>query len=324
MQEAPLFAEAEGPAEGRAFWLQTSDGVRIRMGWWPAASTDGRAKGTVLLFPGRTEYVEKYGHAAREYTAQGFNMIAVDWRGQGLADRALPERATGHIDDFSDYQRDVAAVIAAVDALEGTSAPLPRALIGHSMGGAIGLRALYDGLGVVASVFSAPMWGIRLHPFLRPTAWVLSALSRPLKMGHRFAPGTVPETYTLANPFEENMLTRDREMWDYMCRQLTAHPELALGGPSLNWLNRALIEMRDLMRRPAPDLPCMTWLGEGERIVDKGAIRRRMKDWAKGELVMPEGAEHEIMMELPEVRDAFYARTSAFFAAHFEAAQTPA
>lgn len=320
MQEAPLYEEAEGPAGGRAFWLTTSDGVRIRMGWWPA---QGEAKGTVLLFPGRTEYVEKYGHAACAYTKAGFNMISVDWRGQGLADRALPERATGHIDEFDEYQRDVAAVTAAVRELEGER-PLPWSVIGHSMGGAIGLRAIYEGLPVAASVFSAPMWGIRFHPIVRPAAWVLSTLSRPLRMSDRFAPGTVPEAYTQANPFADNMLTRDPEMWEYMRRQITAHPDLSLGGPSLNWLNRALLDVRDLMRRPAPALPCMTWLGEGERIVDKSAVQKRMASWPDGELVMPEGAEHEIMMELPEVREAFYARTTAFFAEHFAKAKPSA
>ena len=52
-------------------------------------------------------------------------------------------------------------------ALEGLGAPKPWFLIGHSMGGAIGLRALHDGLPVQAAAFSAPMWGIAMHPALR-------------------------------------------------------------------------------------------------------------------------------------------------------------
>ena len=309
METAPLHPEAEGPEGGQAFWLTCTDGVRVRMAWWPAEG----AKGTVLFFPGRTEYVEKYGRAAAEYVAAGYNLAAMDWRGQGLADRALDDVATGHVDEFSDYQLDVDAMVAAVDSLE--AGPLPRVLIGHSMGGCIGLRAAHR-LKLAAAAFSAPMWGIRLHAAVRPAAWVLSALSRPLGFSSRYAPGTEAETYALTAEFAGNMLTRDEEMWEYMRRQLTAHPELALGGPSLHWLNRAMVEMRALMRMPAPDMPCLTFLGGNERIVDPAAVRRRVADWPGAELVVPEGAEHEILMETPEVREDFFARTIALFDTH--------
>ena len=54
---APLFTDIHpGPTGGEAFWAQTSDGVQIRVAHWPTEN----AKGTVLMFPGRTEYIEKY------------------------------------------------------------------------------------------------------------------------------------------------------------------------------------------------------------------------------------------------------------------------
>jgi len=49
--------------------------------------TGQHVKGTVLLFPGRTEYIEKYGPAAADFLARGFATVVIDWRGQGLADR---------------------------------------------------------------------------------------------------------------------------------------------------------------------------------------------------------------------------------------------
>ncbi len=70
------------------------------------------AKGTVLLFPGRTEYIEKYGRAARDLYQRGFATLTVDWRGQGLADRMLEDARIGHVHYFTDYQKDVAAMIA--------------------------------------------------------------------------------------------------------------------------------------------------------------------------------------------------------------------
>jgi lysophospholipase len=48
---APLFDDlADGPPAGRALWLQTADGVKIRVALWGTGQ-----KGTVLLFPGRTD-----------------------------------------------------------------------------------------------------------------------------------------------------------------------------------------------------------------------------------------------------------------------------
>ena len=80
--DAPLFDDiAQGPAEGRDFWRETSDGVRIRLGLWPAAQTDSPV-GTVLLFPGRTEYIEKYGLIAAELADRGFATLSIDWRGK--------------------------------------------------------------------------------------------------------------------------------------------------------------------------------------------------------------------------------------------------
>ena len=83
---APLFPQADGPQGGVAQWLTTSDGVRVRVAVWGRDAP----KGTVLLFPGRTEYVEKYGRAAGDLLARGFATVAIDWRGQGLADRLQP------------------------------------------------------------------------------------------------------------------------------------------------------------------------------------------------------------------------------------------
>jgi len=60
MQPAPLRNDlAEGPQGGSAVWVSAADGVRLRVGGWPAGSG-----GTVLLFTGRTEYIEKYGRIA--------------------------------------------------------------------------------------------------------------------------------------------------------------------------------------------------------------------------------------------------------------------
>ncbi|MGJ8618193.1 MAG: alpha/beta fold hydrolase [Sulfitobacter sp.] len=293
---APLFSDIDlGPAGGSAHWVDTSDGKRIRVAHWPAPAT----KGTVLLFPGRTEYIEKYGPAASDLAARGLGTFAIDWRGQGLADRMLDDPRVGHVDAFSDYQKDVAAMLRAAREL---ALPRPFFLLAHSMGGCIGLRAVIEGLPVQAAAFTAPMWGITIAPHLRHLASVLSHLMPRFGRGHLMPPGSKAEPYVLAEPFEDNMLTTDAQMYDMMRDHLIAHPELALGGPSFVWLREALVETMHLAGRSAPSLPCVSWLGSNERIVDVPRIEARMEDWKGGRLEMIEGAEHEVLMEQDALR----------------------
>lgn len=310
IKAAPLFEDiAGGPEGGVAHWLTASDGLRIRVGLWNMAD----AKGTVLIFPGRTEFIERYGDAARALQERGYASLAIDWRGQGIADRLLANRAIGHVERFADYQRDVAAVMGYAEQMQ---LPRPFYLLGHSMGGCIGLRAVSEGLDVAAVMFSAPMWGLTLAPAMRPVAWILSSLSAPFGVGRSMVPGRVEEGYVLEADFAGNSLTGDADMFATMREQLTRQPELDLGGPSLRWLNQSLREMRSLASRPAPELPCLTFLGTQEAIVDPARIRARMANWPGGVLRVIEGGRHEMLMDSPQMRGMIYDETAAFFARH--------
>ena len=304
---APFFTDVyTGPEGGAAYWVNTSDGVRIRVGYWPAEN----AKGTVLLFPGRTEYIEKYALCAAALAKRGYATLAVDWRGQGLADRLLDDPLIGHVGKFSDYQRDVAALL---DTAEKLNVPKPLHLIAHSLGGCVGLRALMNGLNVTSAVFSGPMWGINMGPHLRATAWALGRLMPYLGQGHRLARKSLLRPYVLSEPFANNTLTTNETMFAMMRDHLQAHPELALAGPSFIWLRAALDETRSLACRPSPNVPCLTFLGTRERIVDVDRVHDRMAAWPNGRLDLVDGAEHEPLMEGPEVTEPLFDQIAEHF-----------
>ncbi len=307
MSEAPLYHDvADAPADGRAFWLKAADGVRIRVGLW---RHDG-ARGTVFLLPGRTEYVEKYGRAADELRLRGYAMLTVDWRGQGLADRPLDDKMSGHVGDFAEYQLDMDAMLVFARAQR---LPEPYYMIAHSMGGCIGLRSLTRGLPFKAAAFTAPMWGILIAAWMRPLAIALTTASRWLNFDNRYAPGTGAKTYVLEAPFTGNSLTTDAEMWDYMRQQALAHPDLTLGGPSLGWLKAALTECHALTQQPSPEVPALVALGTQERIVDVGPIHARMTVWPRGTLDIYQGCEHEVLMERASARDNFFESATKLF-----------
>jgi lysophospholipase len=312
---APLHGDIHpGPDDGKAWWAKTSDGVRIRIADW---ARDAATRGTVLMFPGRTEYVEKYGVIAHGFNERGFAMAAIDWRGQGLADRLSENARLGHVGTFADYQRDVATLVRVARARD---LPRPWYLLAHSMGGCIGLRALIEDLPVSATAFTGPMWGIAMSRHKRPFAWALSRLMPRLGRAEGLPPGTRLDPYVLSDPFEANLLTTDIEMFDMMRDQLLAHGELSLGGPSFQWLREALDECRALRRLPSPSAPCVTYLGERERIVDVDAIHDRMARWPGGRLEMIRNGEHEVLMEAPDARARLLDHMTAHFAAATEIA----
>jgi lysophospholipase len=309
MLDAPFFADlAAGPRGGEALWFYADDGVRLRAGYWP-----GGAKGTVLLLPGRTEYVEKYGPAAAELAARGYATLCVDVRGQGLADRLIDDPLKGHVARFGDYQMDMQALLALARKIGCAE---PYYLLSHSMGGAIGLRSLINGMPFRAASFSAPMWGVRVPLLTRPFARIIARAM--VAGGHAFAyaPTTGALPYVLKAAFAGNTLTTDRANWDAMVAHLAAQPALSLGGPTVAWLDAAFAECRDLAKAPSPDVPCYCALGTSERIVATGPVHRRMAQWQHGQLEIFVGAEHEVMMEGASIRTRFFDATAALFDAH--------
>jgi len=309
MNKAPFFNDvAEGPDDGAAYWIKASDGVRLRVAYWP-----GGDKGTILLYPGRTEFVEKYGRAAVELTALGYHVLTIDWRGQGLADRLIDDALLGHVNDFADYQLDVTAMNTAADDL---GCPRPRFLMAHSMGGCIGLRALHEGLPVKAVAFSAPMWGMSVAPALRPIAAPLVRIMAKFGKGNMRAPGTDADAYLKIAGFDDNTLTSDADMYAYMQRQALAHPEMTLAGPTVTWVKHSFRETAALQKMAAPNMAAVTFIGGNERIVDSEGTKRLMAGWKRGTLKSVAGAEHEIIMEKPKIRAAFFAAADALFFNH--------
>lgn len=310
MEPAPL-APADGPPGGRAVWLRTDDRVRIRAALWPQPAG---GRGTVLVMPGRTEWIEKYGITAAALAARGWGTLTVDWRGQGLADRAQADPLKGHIGAFAEFQSDLRAVLGYA-AAQGLG-PMP--WLAHSMGGAIAFRGLVNGLRPPAVAFSAPMWGLSTPEGTRRALTVLAGLARPLGLDGGYTPTTGPAYGLGSMGFDLNTLTRDRAMFDRMKNQLAADARLGLGGPTLRWMGAALAEMAALARAPSPPVPALIGLGGAEKIVSPQAIRARAARWPGVELAEYPGAEHELLMELPAVRDDLLDRATRLFAARAE------
>ncbi len=308
METAPFYEDvAEAPNGGRAFFVRTVDGSRIRFALW-----SGGNKGLAVVMPGRTECLEKYGRVAGKLTERGYAVAIIDWRGQGLSDRLNDSTAVGHVDDFSDYQADLSALLAhpEVVAING-----PRTLFAHSMGGCIGLSALLAGNTFSAAVFSAPMWGLHLPGPNKLLAPVLANVGTALGMGQKPLTGQPKGFYLTRESFEGNNLTHDRDHWDYMREQVVKYPALGLGTPSFNWLKGALGAFKIFEHAQMPSLPTLMFVGGDESVVSPAAIRSFSQRFASGKLVEIEGARHEVWMETPARQAQCWAEIDRFLAA---------
>lgn len=154
--------------------ITTADDVEL---FWQSWCVD-QPTGVIVLLHGLAEHSGRYTETAEFFAQHGWAIYACDLRGHGLsADGHRPGRV--HIDNFSDYERDVDAILQ----LARKNQPnLPCLIMGHSMGGLISLRyaiqhpELLDGA-VISSPTLGPHPDARLPGFLDWLVKVISKLS---------------------------------------------------------------------------------------------------------------------------------------------------
>src|SRR5277367_4909399 len=200
----PLVVTPDNPVPPGAIVesLRAVDGLRLRAARWTPSR---RVRGTVALFMGRAEFIEKYFETIGQLLDRGFAVATLDWRGQGGSARQLKNPRKGHIDDFSLFERDLNAL---VDDVLGPSCPQPWFGLCHSMGGAIMLSIAQAGrCPFERTVLTAPMIGPAGLRYPR-AAHTLVEILDTLGFGGAFAPGGRGAS-VMVRPFEDNVLTSD-------------------------------------------------------------------------------------------------------------------
>jgi lysophospholipase len=288
--------------------LRAPDGVALRFARWPAPP--GR-KGTVCLFHGRAEFIEKYFESVRELQARGFAVATLDWRGQGLSDRALADTHKGHVYDFDEYGADLTAFMQEVVLPDS---PPPMFALAHSMGASVLLRSVHRGQRWFDRiVLSTPL--IALPGFRATRMPKLSARAMRLAgFGKAYIPGG-DATVLSMRPFADNLLTSDPVRYARVSAILESEPALRLGSPTIAWADaayRVIAEFADPAYPSSIRHPLLL-IGAGrDEIVSTPAIEDFAVQLRAGAHLIVAGAKHELIMEQDRYRAQFWAAFDAF------------
>jgi lysophospholipase len=288
--------------------LKTPDGVALRFARF--APPAGR-RGTVCIFPGRTEWIEKYFETVRDLRARGFAVAIFDWRGQGLSDRALSDRHKGHVRSFAEFDTDLETFMREIVLPD---CPPPIFALGHSMGATVLIRAAYRGQRWFDRiVLSGPMIGIAFLTSITMAAGIVRVM-RFAGLGSTYLPGRYPGVLDL-RPYAGNILTTDPVRYARNAAILEAEPALALGGPTVAWCDAAFRAIRPFHEPSYPSRirqPILI-IGAGrDAIVSNAAIEDFATLLRAGSHLQIVGAQHELLMEQDRYRSQFWAAFDAF------------
>jgi len=296
------------PENATAGTIKTPDGAELRFARW--APPAGR-KGTVCVFTGRSESIEKYFETVRDLRDRGFAVAIIDWRGQGHSSRRLRDTRKGYVRSFSDYEIDVETFVTQVVLPD---CPPPYFALAHSMGGTVLLRLAHSGKRWFDRVvLSAPMIDLPGSRTALPARLLLRAM-RIAGQGSRYVPGGNDELSGLAS-FVNNPLTSDPVRYARNAAILEEDPTLGIASPTVAWADAAFSAMMTFRRISYPSQirqPILMLAASSDTVVSTAAIEEFAYHLRAGSHLVIAGAKHEILQEQDRYRSQFWAAFDAF------------
>lgn len=297
------------PLGASSGYLDIRKGVRVRYASWQSALRERR--GTVCVFPGRNEFIEKYFEVVGELRRRGFAVAVLDWRGQGGSSRLTRSPMKGHVRSFDDYEEDLAYFMKGVVLPD---CPAPYFALAHSMAATVLFRAATKrGSWFSRMVMTAPMIELLGLPMPQELCRRLAAGLTLCGFGKQAASND--QKYWTSEVFEGNPLTSDRERFLRNVGVLRAAPGLAVGPPTIGWLNAAfsaMAELGDEKFAPRVRIPSLMVAAGDDQIVSSKAIEDFASRLRAGSQLVLRGARHEILQERDAIREQFWAAFDAF------------
>ena len=254
--------------------LQTRDGLALSTWHYPSPSPRGR----VVLVHGYADHVGRYPHVIEALTAAGYDCHALDLRGHGRS-----EGVRGHVLSFQEYMDDLDLFVA-----ELPRDPLPRFLIGHSLGGLLTLRYVLDHPDAFAGVAVS-------SPYLH-----LATDVHFLKEAVATAASHLAPTLLTKSPIEAKALSHDPVM-------VQAYIDDPLVFKTLNarWFFQTREAQEEVLERAAEiRLPVLMLIGSADPIAEPERSRQVFKLLGSPDktLKVYDGFLHEVFNEVERDR----------------------
>lgn len=290
--------------------IKTPDNVKLRFAHWPSEGT--KRQGTLCIFQGRAEYIEKYFETVSQMRKRGFAVATLDWRGQGGSERLLKNPRKGYVRHFDDYITDLQTFMQQVVLPD---CPPPYYVLAHSMGGLILLLAEP----VVRSYFermvlTGPLFGLgdMYHPV--GAARLATKILAPLGFRKSYPPGE-GDTLVDFQPFVGNVLTSDPVRFARNGDIVRKAPHLSLGSATIGWAHEAFKAMETVLDpsfAPRVSVPILMIAAGADRIVSNIAIEQVAVGLRAGSRIVLPGSQHEVLQERDVFREQFFAAFDAF------------
>jgi lysophospholipase len=304
-----LFATSENQApDGAACHdVTTVDGIHLRA----VVARKTKAEGTIFILNGRADYAERYFETMKNMMARGLAVVTFDWRGQGGSQRLLPNPLRCYVRNFSDYDKDLEAMVALARRLDF---PEPYFALAHSTGGHILLRALRNQKWFKRAVITAPLLGIHFGNWPLPVVRLLTFLTAVSQLSWAYLPGYARGPMQRSE-FPNNPLTSDHGRWNRDMATMESFPQLGLGGPTYAWLRavmKSLAELHNWPKSRGPSCPTMIVLADQDQVVDNMKCRQFAERVPGFSVITIATSQHEILMENNAIREKFLAAFDAF------------
>jgi lysophospholipase len=291
-------------------YFESRDGLLLRYARWD--TTAERRIGTVCLFQGEREFIEKYFETITDVRRRGFAVAAMDWRGQGGSARLLKNPLKSHAENFAHFDEDVRRFMGDIVLPD---CPPPYYCLAHALGAHLVLRLAqtrvcwWDRL-----VLTSPMIQFSGN---ESTNKLMSIAAEALALagaGDAFAPKgkTVPLEEM---PFANNPLTSDKLRFERAQEMLRAGPHLAVSAPTIGWYAAASASIAQINRRDFTETvktPVLIIAAGNDAMVSTAAVEHFASQLKNCALIVIAGAKHEILQERDQFRDQFWAAFDAF------------
>ncbi|MBF0203424.1 MAG: alpha/beta hydrolase, partial [Desulfamplus sp.] len=242
-----------------------------------------------------------------------YDVMSMDWRGQGLSVRELPNRDMGYVKDFELYINDLELFY------NRYVVPLkqPVTIMAHSMGGHIALRFLAqcsDRINIPKAILIAPMLDIVTAPIPRTISSIMASLAVRIGFGLNYVLGGKDYCRETVQ-FENNLLTHDIDNFWFEHKEIEKNRNLALGGVSWWWLKVAfdsidIIKNKEYLSNIKTKIQIFS--AEEDRIVCNDVQKQVCPMIPDGTLISIPGSRHEILFETHDIKTVLWNHISNF------------